>query len=120
MLTRRDDAALPAVVDVHSGVRVPRVDAEPSSFLPREEVLPHMFVPVDVMQRLLQKPSLAREWGATDRRNAAERCSMDRFIADGLDALATVSACGRFSAAAARAQPALHSPAHAAGSWRQT
>jgi glycosyltransferase involved in cell wall biosynthesis len=46
---------------------------------------------VDAMQRLLADPGLARELGAAARRTAEERFGIDRFVADWLDALATVA-----------------------------
>jgi glycosyltransferase involved in cell wall biosynthesis len=46
---------------------------------------------VDAMQRLLTQPELARELGAAARRTAEERFGIDRFVADWLDALATVA-----------------------------
>ena len=46
---------------------------------------------VDAMQRLLADPGLARELGAAARRTAQERFGIDRFVADWLDALATVA-----------------------------
>ncbi len=42
VLTRRDDAALPAAVDVCPGVRVLHVDAGPAHHVPKEQLLPHM------------------------------------------------------------------------------
>ena len=41
--------------------------------------------------RLLADPGLARELGAAARRTAEERFGIDRFVADWLDALATVA-----------------------------
>ena len=46
---------------------------------------------VDAMQRMLAQPELARELGAAARRTAEERFGIDRFVADWLDALATVA-----------------------------
>ncbi|HJV59442.1 MAG TPA: glycosyltransferase family 1 protein [Albitalea sp.] len=42
VLTRRDDAGLPAVVDMRPGVRVVHIDAGPRRFVVKEELLPHM------------------------------------------------------------------------------
>lgn len=42
VLTRRDDASLPAVVDMRPGVRVHHIDAGPARFVPKEQLLPHM------------------------------------------------------------------------------
>lgn len=39
VLTRRDDASLPATVDMRPGVRVVHVDAGPARFVPKEELL---------------------------------------------------------------------------------
>ncbi|HEX6704578.1 MAG TPA: glycosyltransferase family 1 protein [Albitalea sp.] len=42
VLTRRDDASVPAVVDMRPGVRVIHIDAGPARFVPKEQLLPHM------------------------------------------------------------------------------
>jgi D-inositol-3-phosphate glycosyltransferase len=42
VLTRRDDAALPGVVDMRPGVRVLHIDAGPAHFVPKEQLLNHM------------------------------------------------------------------------------
>ncbi|WP_157267834.1 glycosyltransferase family 4 protein [Azohydromonas aeria] len=42
VLTRRDDAALPAAVDVRPGMRVLHIPAGPARFVPKEQLLPHM------------------------------------------------------------------------------
>lgn len=42
VLTRRDDAALPAAVDLRPGVRVLHLTAGPPTFVPKEELLGHM------------------------------------------------------------------------------
>ncbi len=42
VLTRRDDAALPATVVLQPGARVLNLDAGPAAFVPKEELLPHM------------------------------------------------------------------------------
>jgi histidinol-phosphate phosphatase family protein len=42
VLTRRDDAALPDVVDAAPGMRVVHVDAGPPAFVPEEQLLRHM------------------------------------------------------------------------------
>jgi D-inositol-3-phosphate glycosyltransferase len=42
VLTRRDDAALPRVVDLRPGVRVVHIDAGPPSFVPKESLLRYM------------------------------------------------------------------------------
>ena len=42
VLTRRDSPTLPAVVDLRPGARVIHVDAGPSCFVPKEQLLGHM------------------------------------------------------------------------------
>lgn len=42
VFTRRDDAALPSVVDVQPGLRVVHVTAGPHAFVPKEQLLQHM------------------------------------------------------------------------------
>lgn len=42
VLTRRDDPALPAAVDLRPGVRVLHIPAGPARFVPKEQLLPHM------------------------------------------------------------------------------
>lgn len=42
VLTRRDDPALPAAVDLRPGVRVLHIPAGPAQFVPKEQLLPHM------------------------------------------------------------------------------
>lgn len=42
VLTRRDDPALPAAVDLRPGVRVLHIPAGPPRFVPKEQLLPHM------------------------------------------------------------------------------
>ena len=42
VFTRRDDAALPAVVEVSAGLRVVHVTAGPEAFVPKERLLEHM------------------------------------------------------------------------------
>lgn len=42
VLTRRDDAALPAAVDLRPGVRVLHIPAGPARFVPKEQLLQHM------------------------------------------------------------------------------
>jgi glycosyltransferase involved in cell wall biosynthesis len=42
VLTRRDDEALAAAVDMRPGVRVLHIDAGPARFVPKEQLLPHM------------------------------------------------------------------------------
>lgn len=53
VLTRRDDARLPASVDLRPGVRVIHIDAGPPCFVPKERLLPHMPEFVRNAQRLL-------------------------------------------------------------------
>jgi glycosyltransferase involved in cell wall biosynthesis len=52
VLTRRDDASLPAVVDMRPGVRVVHIDAGPPRFVPKEELLPHMPAFIRSAQRM--------------------------------------------------------------------
>jgi D-inositol-3-phosphate glycosyltransferase len=54
VLTRRDDASLPAFVDMRPGVRVVHVDAGPPRFVAKEELLPHMPAFVRSAQQLVQ------------------------------------------------------------------
>lgn len=54
VLTRRDDAALPAAVDVCPGVRVLHVDAGPACHVPKEQLLPHMPAFAQAARRLLR------------------------------------------------------------------
>ncbi|MDN3922350.1 glycosyltransferase family 4 protein [Roseateles violae] len=42
VLTRRDDAAQPTIVDMRPGVRVLHIDAGPPRFVPKEQLLEHM------------------------------------------------------------------------------
>jgi glycosyltransferase involved in cell wall biosynthesis len=42
VLTRRDDPALPAAVDLRPGARVLHIPAGPPRFVPKEQLLPHM------------------------------------------------------------------------------
>ncbi len=57
VLTRRDDARAPAVVELAPGVRVLHVDAGPPRFVPKEELLPHMReFSGAARQRLLRRP----------------------------------------------------------------
>ncbi|NML13545.1 glycosyltransferase family 1 protein [Azohydromonas sp. G-1-1-14] len=42
VLTRRDDASLPAAVDLRPGVRVLHIPAGPAHFVPKEQLLAHM------------------------------------------------------------------------------
>jgi D-inositol-3-phosphate glycosyltransferase len=42
VMTRRDDAALPPVLDVCPGMRVLHLPAGPARFVPKEQLLPHM------------------------------------------------------------------------------
>jgi hypothetical protein len=42
------------------------------------------------MQTLLRDPALARRWGDAARETARTRFGIDRFVADWLDAFATV------------------------------
>jgi D-inositol-3-phosphate glycosyltransferase len=42
VFTRRDDASLPASVDMRPGVRVVHIDAGPPRFVPKEKLLTHM------------------------------------------------------------------------------
>jgi glycosyltransferase involved in cell wall biosynthesis len=53
VLTRRDAAALPPVVDVRPGVRVLHIPAGPPQFVPKEALLPHMGAFTRAAQRLL-------------------------------------------------------------------
>lgn len=46
---------------------------------------------VQVMQMLLRDPATAREWGEAGRRLANERFHIERFVADWLDAFASVT-----------------------------
>jgi len=55
VFTRRDDRALPAVVDLRSGVRVRHVDAGPPGFVRKEELLPHMPAFALAMQQILTR-----------------------------------------------------------------
>jgi glycosyltransferase involved in cell wall biosynthesis len=54
VLTRRDDASLPVVVDMRPGVRVVHIDAGPPQFVPKEQLLPHMPAFIRSSQGLLQ------------------------------------------------------------------
>lgn len=54
VLTRRDDAALPAVVDMRPGVRVMHIDAGPARFVPKEQLLEHMPAFIRSAQQLLE------------------------------------------------------------------
>ena len=54
VLTRRDDPALPAVVDVRPGVRVIHIDAGPPRFVPKEKLLQHMPAFIRCAQQLFQ------------------------------------------------------------------
>jgi D-inositol-3-phosphate glycosyltransferase len=54
VLTRRDDATLPAVVDMRPGVRVVHIDAGPPRFVAKEELLAHMPVFARSAQRLFE------------------------------------------------------------------
>ncbi|CAN5435541.1 glycosyltransferase family 1 protein [soil metagenome] len=42
VLTRRDSAASPSMLDLPCGTRVVNIDAGPASFLPKEQLLPYM------------------------------------------------------------------------------
>ena len=53
VLTRRDDRALPAAVDLRPGVRVLHVDAGPADFVRKEELLQHMPAFVQAASRLV-------------------------------------------------------------------
>jgi glycosyltransferase involved in cell wall biosynthesis len=53
VLTRRDDAVLPPVVDVRPGMRVLHIDAGPARFVPKEKLLPHMGAFTRVARALL-------------------------------------------------------------------
>ena len=54
VLTRRDDAALPTMVDVRPRVRVLHVDAGPASFVPKELMLPLMPAFASASRRLFE------------------------------------------------------------------
>ena len=54
--TRRDDPALPARVELTSGVMVDHVDAGPARFLAKDEIPPHM----GRFATVLQRPNVAR------------------------------------------------------------
>ncbi|MCR5868609.1 MAG: glycosyltransferase family 4 protein [Aquincola tertiaricarbonis] len=55
VLTRRDDAALPAVVDVRPGMRVVHIDAGPPEFVPKEDLLQHMPAFTRASRHLMQR-----------------------------------------------------------------
>ncbi|MGE5116661.1 MAG: glycosyltransferase family 4 protein [Betaproteobacteria bacterium] len=52
VFTRRDEGALPPVVDVRPGVRVMHIPAGPPRFVPKEQLLPHMGEFTHAAQRL--------------------------------------------------------------------
>ncbi|WP_280155610.1 glycosyltransferase family 1 protein [Piscinibacter sp. XHJ-5] len=54
VLTRRDDASLPAVVDMRPGVRVIHIDAGPACFVSKEQLLIHMPAFIRSAQRLFE------------------------------------------------------------------
>jgi glycosyltransferase involved in cell wall biosynthesis len=54
VLTRRDDAALPAAVDLRPGVRVLHIDAGPPQFVPKERLLGHMPAFAQVSEELFR------------------------------------------------------------------
>ena len=54
VLTRRDDPALPAIVDVRPGMRVVHVSAGPAAFVAKEQLLRHMPAFVEAARELLQ------------------------------------------------------------------
>ncbi len=56
--TRRDDPALPQVVDWRAGVRVIHVDAGPACALPKEALLPHMPQFAQSMLRFIRSATL--------------------------------------------------------------
>ena len=45
----------------------------------------------EVMHMLLREPGTARDWGEAGRRLANERFHIDRFVADWMDAFASVT-----------------------------
>jgi len=53
-LTRRDDAALPTVVDVRPGMRVVHLGAGPATFVPKEQLLRHMPAFAEAARELVQ------------------------------------------------------------------
>lgn len=55
VLTRRDDPALPAVVDVRPGMRVVHIDAGPPEFVPKEDLLQHMPAFTRASRQLMQR-----------------------------------------------------------------
>ena len=54
VLTRRDDPRLPAAVDLRPGVRVMHIDAGPSEFVPKEQLLGYMPAFADAARRLFE------------------------------------------------------------------
>jgi glycosyltransferase involved in cell wall biosynthesis len=54
VLTRRDDPAQAATVDMAPGVRVHHLQAGPPCFVPKEELLPHMAEFTDAARRLFE------------------------------------------------------------------
>jgi D-inositol-3-phosphate glycosyltransferase len=59
VLTRRDDAQSPAVVELADGVRVWHVDAGPARFVPKEDLLPYMSeFSLSARQWMLRRPPL--------------------------------------------------------------
>lgn len=54
VLTRRDDPLLPAVVGLHSGVRVLHVPAGPAQFVAKEQLLQHMPAFANAAQHLFR------------------------------------------------------------------
>jgi glycosyltransferase involved in cell wall biosynthesis len=55
VLTRRDDAALPAVVNVRRGMRVVNLDAGPPTFVAKEQLLRHMPAFAEAAHELLRR-----------------------------------------------------------------
>lgn len=54
VLTRRDDAALPPIVDLRPGARVIHIPAGPASFVPKERLLPYMPAFAQASERMLR------------------------------------------------------------------
>jgi glycosyltransferase involved in cell wall biosynthesis len=54
VLTRRDDPALPPVVDLRPGARVVHIDAGPPCFVPKEQLLQHMPAFAQASEQLLR------------------------------------------------------------------
>ena len=55
VLTRRDDPALPAAVDMRRGVRVLHMDAGPPEFVPKETLMSHMPAFAEAARRLFTR-----------------------------------------------------------------